>query len=364
MSLILLLFGIVIGMVQSAPVPPQISASGMALLELDGTQRHPVLLSPLEEIHAADEPLDHNATPIERASNTDGRIYDNLIGVELSVVLNMNGRVESAKPLRGSERFYEQAVALEMHREFEPVRNDEGTIMPAHFTDYVSIYPPERWLDHSVPFPEKVDLRTFRITLERTACYGSCPWYKVSVSGSGEVTWNGKRFVAVPGVHHAPISDKAIRKLVDQVRTSRMLDAQDEYRAAMDHSPTYILTLDVNGLHKQVIDYIGPIVGMPTSIRGLEEQIDTAAGTAKWTKANEALLPALTAEHWDFAAQTKDNLRLYDSMLEHENDEVLSTFTAAHGPVFSVDPFVESPVCVASKRMDSHTALEMLTSVP
>ena len=138
----------------------------------------------------------------------------------------------------------------------------------------------------------------------------------------------------MPGVHHAFVSHEAVQKLVDQVRASHVLSAMDDYHAGWTDSSTYTLTLDVNGIHKQVIDYIGPIVGMPMSVHELEKYIDGAAGAAKWIEGNEALVPALTAEHWDFAAQTKDNLRLYDSMLEHGNKEVLSAFTAAHAPVF------------------------------
>lgn len=55
---------------------------------------------------------------------------------------------------------------------------------------------------------------------------------------------------------------------------------------------------------------------------------------------------------------------LYDSMLERSNREVLAAYRAAHGPVFSPDPAIPSPVCVASRTTDSHTAMELLSSMP
>lgn len=364
MRVLVLLLGAVMATVQTASAKSQVAATAPAPLELDGTPQRPVLLTPLEVIRAADDPLPDGLTPLQRAMQSRDRIYNGMVNVELSVVLSLNGRVESAKPISGPQRFYDRAVELEMHRAFEPVRDKSGTIVRAHFTDNVSVDPPEEWLEYPVSFPEHVDLSTFRITLERTTCFGSCPSYKVTVSGSGEVTWEGGRGVAVPGKHHSTISREAVQELVDQVRASRMLDALDKYEAGWTDNPTYTLTLDVNGIHKQVVDYIGLIVGMPTSIRDLEEAIDRTAGTEKWIKGNAELMPALVAEHWNFASTSKDNLQLYDSALMGGNRDLQAAFTAAHGPVLSADPSIESPVCVVSGFADSHLALEMLATLP
>jgi hypothetical protein len=168
----------------------------------------------------------------------------------------------------------------------------------------------------------------------------------------------------VPGTHHATIPREAVQNLVDEVRASRILNALDKYEASWTDSPTYTLTLDLNGLHKTVLDYIGLIVGMPTSIRELEDAIDRTAGTEKWIKGNAELMAALVAEHWNFAANTKDNLHLYNSSLKHGDAALFAAFTAAHGPVFSTDPAVESPACIASGFTDSHFALQMLVTVP
>jgi len=364
MRVLVLLLCTVTAWAQPTSDPSQTVASALALLELDGTPQRPVLVTPPFVIRAADDPLSEGLTPSQRAMQPSNRIYDGMVSVELSVVLDLNGRVESAKPIRGPQRFYDQAVELELHRAFEPVHDKNGTILHAHFTDYVRVEPPERWLDHSPGFPERVDLSTFRIALERTTCYGSCPPYKVTISGSGDVLWEGGPNVAVPGMHHATISHEAVQELVNQVRASHMLNALDKYQAGWTDNPTYTLTLDANGLHKQVVDYIGPIVGMPTSIRELEEAIDRIAGTEKWIKGNAELMPALAAEHWNFAANSKDNLQLYDSTLTQGNRELLAAFTAARGPVFSSDPAIESPACVASGSMDSHWVLDMLATVP
>jgi hypothetical protein len=352
-------------MLSTLPVAAQTPATLPAPLELNGAQQRPQPIGPRELIRAADDPLPAKLTPIQRAMHSPLRIENDFVSVEFSVIINLNGRVESAKPIRGPERFYGQAQEIEMHRAFEPIRDKDGGIVRAHFTDAVQIVPPERWSDHPTPFPRPIDRTTFRIALQRTTCYGSCPGYKVSISGTGEVQWEGGNYaVAIPGIHHATLPPKSIDDLIDAIQASRMLDARDEYRAGWTDNPTYTVTVDLNGLHKQVVDYIGIIVGMPTSIRDLEDTVDRIAGADKWIVGNAELLPSLRAEHWDFAASIPDNLRLYNSALQHKNYDLLAAFTAAHAPIFSNDLQIPSPACAASATTDSGTVLQMLASVP
>ena len=267
------------------------SAAGQpSPVELDGTRQQATLLTPREAIRAADDPLPAGLTARERASRSGDRITNGMVNVRLSVIIDQSGHVESARPTTGPERLYPQAVELELRRVFEPVHDQNGIAVRAHFIDYVSVYPPEKWLKHAPAFPAQVDLGTFRVALERTGCLGTCPSYKVTVSGSGDVLWQGSPFLAVPGTHHAQISRQAVQELIEQVRASRILSALDQYDAGWTDNPTYTITLDVNGLHKQVVDYIGLIVGMPTSVHELEETIDRIAGTEKWIKGDAACM--------------------------------------------------------------------------
>ena len=43
------------------------------------------------------------------------------------------------------------------------------------------------------------DYASLVITLERTACFGTCPIYKLTVYGDGRVEYEGERFVTVTG---------------------------------------------------------------------------------------------------------------------------------------------------------------------
>jgi hypothetical protein len=246
-----------------------------APLELDGTRKYPVLVTPREVIRASG----------------DG-IYDGVVQVQLSVGIGADGHVEAAEPIdrrfhQAATPFFNQAKTLELHRIFQPVLDENGTPVRAHFTDYVEILPPERWLDHPMPFPEHVDLSTFSILLKRTSGMISCreySGYKTTVSGSGDVTWETDVAFTIGAkamTGHATISHEAVQDLVEKVRASRILAALNEYESKLNDGPVYTLTLDVNGLHKQVVDYLGSNVGLPSSIHELEETVDRIAGTDK-----------------------------------------------------------------------------------
>lgn len=51
------------------------------------------------------------------------------------------------------------------------------------------------------------------ITLERTRCMGSCPIYKIVVSGNGQVTYTGENFVKKVGTATATLSSQQVSEL-------------------------------------------------------------------------------------------------------------------------------------------------------
>jgi hypothetical protein len=59
----------------------------------------------------------------------------------------------------------------------------------------------------------------FEITMERTACFGTCPIYTVSIDGDGRVRWHGEQYVVAIGDRRATVPPKRIAEI------RRMLDA-------------------------------------------------------------------------------------------------------------------------------------------
>lgn len=208
-----------------------------------------------------------------------------LEAVTLHVIVDATGAVESAKAVAGPAQFFAEAEGIEERRSFKPfMRNGAG--VRASFSDYISIVPPEQWAETYVPFPEIKDWSSLRIKLKRTACFGSCPDYSVEVRGDGEVTFQGRSHVLIPGDHRGKISKQSLQELFETFRQANYFSIRDEYAAMITDNPSYTTSIEFDGHSKSVHDYVGLQVGMPEAVKNVEDAIDRLAGTAKWIKGN------------------------------------------------------------------------------
>lgn len=127
------------------------------------------------------------------------------------------------------------------------------------------------------------ELEQARIQLTRTMCYGSCPDYEVTISGSGEVSYNGKEFVKVKGTQHATIDREKVRQLLTAFDRAKFfaLPGGKCPCAVYTDMPSAIITLTWHGRTRTLEhDYGCPCA--PAALSGLERQIDQAADTDRW----------------------------------------------------------------------------------
>ena len=125
-----------------------------------------------------------------------------------------------------------------------------------------------------------------RITLTRSVCFGFCPDYTVTITGAGDVTYSGRRFVNLTGEQQATVPAGDVARLVRRFEAARFDDLRDEYLAQVTDLPTYTLTFERNGRRKTVVDYGGSFVGMPQAVRDLQDEVDRVAGTSRWVLRN------------------------------------------------------------------------------
>jgi hypothetical protein len=131
------------------------------------------------------------------------------------------------------------------------------------------------------PFPD-VAGQAVVISLDRSACKGTCPVYRVEITGEGLVTYEGREHVAALGVRTRRIPREAVSRLVDRFRAADFFSLQASYAADVDDVPGATIGLRVGETSKTVSDYFGFQVGMPRSVNDLETAVDEAAGTAEW----------------------------------------------------------------------------------
>jgi hypothetical protein len=130
------------------------------------------------------------------------------------------------------------------------------------------------------------------ITLERTVCFGSCPVYKLTIYSDGRVLYQGIRFVKRKGKAVGRISRKAFNDLVQEFTNNEFFGLYDAYvpgspgcpQVATD-LPSAIISLELNGKKKSIRHYHG-CSGLSALklLTELEDHIDAAANSKKWTK--------------------------------------------------------------------------------
>jgi len=123
-----------------------------------------------------------------------------------------------------------------------------------------------------------------RITLERGVCFGFCPDYEVTITGDGQVSYNGRRFVRVSGEQHGAAAPADVAHLVNMIDAAHFFDLKDAYRGAVTDLPTYRVTFQRGDQTKTVTDYAGEMAGMPHAVREIEAEIDRVANTDQWVK--------------------------------------------------------------------------------
>lgn len=123
------------------------------------------------------------------------------------------------------------------------------------------------------------------ITLERTACFGSCPVYTVSIFADGTVKYNGQDFVQVTGEQTSEIPAETVTQMVQAFEDAGYFDWNAEYKDMRVSDLSYITTsVTRDGETHKIEHYLGDDKA-PLALSFLENWIDDVAGTGMWTGA-------------------------------------------------------------------------------
>ena len=135
---------------------------------------------------------------------------------------------------------------------------------------------------NKTPVPSNTN--TVVITLERTACFGVCPVYTLTIYGDGRVVYEGIRFVRTEGVRTATINEDKIKQLIAEFREIDYFSLRDSYeeRNATD-MPSAFSSLTVDGKTKAVRHYHGDF-SAPEELTELEDEIDKIVNSDQWIK--------------------------------------------------------------------------------
>lgn len=127
-----------------------------------------------------------------------------------------------------------------------------------------------------------------KITLERTACFGFCPVYKLTITADGAVTFEGRRFVKREGATiKSAVTQGQLKQLMAEFDRVKYFSLDDDYTETRlscptDH-PSALTSIRINGKSKTINHYLGcgePKV--PKGLTELENKIDEIVNTSQW----------------------------------------------------------------------------------
>ena len=127
------------------------------------------------------------------------------------------------------------------------------------------------------------------LTLQRTACFGSCPVYRLSVSPAGVVTFEGTAHVRKLGTASGQVPPARLDHLLRELDEAGYFSFADRYTSAdptcgryVTDLPTVITAVTLEGRTKR-IEHDQGCGAAPDALVVLEQRIDEVLGSAQWT---------------------------------------------------------------------------------
>lgn len=134
---------------------------------------------------------------------------------------------------------------------------------------------------HSAPEVRKDLLSNVEVLvqLERTACFGACPVYAVTVLTDGTTRYTGEQHVKVTEPVEVKLEPAVLEKLKARFESSEFLKWGDYQRTPVTDMPTVVLTYKGH----TVRHYLGDDKA-PPALTALEDEVDAIIGTDRWVK--------------------------------------------------------------------------------
>jgi len=132
------------------------------------------------------------------------------------------------------------------------------------------------------------------ITLQRHSCERRwlCPVYKLVLFGDGTVLYDGIYYVRVKGTVRTHISPDAFLTLLKSAEAIHYFSLKSQYgykdtsvcESILPDSPLVTTSVTTADNSHGILHHHRCIAAVPAQLTNFEDEIDTAANTARWTK--------------------------------------------------------------------------------
>ena len=104
------------------------------------------------------------------------------------------------------------------------------------------------------------------ISINRGACFGTCPIYSISIFSDMNVVYHGKKFVDKIGTIEFKLSEEEINSILQKANEINYCKMESEYTEMITDLPTTHIRI----FDKKITDYYGA----PKELKELEKLID------------------------------------------------------------------------------------------
>ena len=120
--------------------------------------------------------------------------------------------------------------------------------------------------------------------LERTACLGNCPMYKLTVFSDGQVEFVGEQFVKVKGKAQGQLTPQQLKALQDAFRDSGYFDLKGNFGCYEMTDHPWAHTEYSDGARRRKIEHYHGCgsVKQGATLTKLEDQIDQITNSVRW----------------------------------------------------------------------------------
>lgn len=123
--------------------------------------------------------------------------------------------------------------------------------------------------------------------MERDPCFGTCPYYILTIRGNGTVYYEGRVFVKVEGTQSTKISSEKIQELVTSIENADFFSLKEQYGFSTTDLPSITLSITLEERSKSTrhygsLDCSGQFDKAPQKLCELESKIDEVAISSQW----------------------------------------------------------------------------------
>lgn len=123
--------------------------------------------------------------------------------------------------------------------------------------------------------------------MERSACYGRCPVYEVTITPSGEVTYLGKHFVELEGLYKAQVSEAFLAEIAAYAKRINYFELEESYDSPITDIPSTKTEIWMQDQHHAVYNRYDAPKGLNDFQDFVEEKVNSIEGWERVTTDQE-----------------------------------------------------------------------------